>query len=97
MGCVAYHLSSQVIFTSDNPRCESPDNIIRDMLFDLNPIQKQEVLKIIDRKEAIKTACKIINSGDIILVAGKGHEQYQEINGTKILFNDRKELLESLT
>ena len=97
MGSVAYHLSSQVIFTSDNPRCESPDIIIRDMLFDLNQIQKQEVLKIIDRKEAIKTACKIINPGDIILVAGKGHEQYQEINGNKILFNDRKELLESLT
>ena len=97
MGSVAYHLSSQVIFTSDNPRCESPDIIIRDMLFDLNQIQKQEVLKIIDRKEAIKTACKIINPGDIILVAGKGHEQYQEINGNKVLFNDRKELLESLT
>ena len=97
MGSVAYHLSSQVIFTSDNPRCELPDIIIKDMLLDLNQIQRQEVLKIIDRKEAIKTACKIINPGDIILVAGKGHEQYQEINGGKILFNDRKELLESLT
>ncbi|MEE2954342.1 MAG: UDP-N-acetylmuramoyl-L-alanyl-D-glutamate--2,6-diaminopimelate ligase [Bacteroidota bacterium] len=97
MGKVAYNLSFQVVFTSDNPRSESPDAIIRDMLCDLNQEQQKKVIKIIDRKEAIKTACKISVPGDIILVAGKGHEQYQEIHGNKILFNDRNELVKSLT
>ena len=88
MAKVACDLSTQVILTSDNPRSERPDAIIDDMLAGLDPVQNKKVLVISDRKEAIKTACKLANDTDIILVAGKGHEKYQEINGVKSEFDD---------
>ena len=93
---VACDLSTHVIITSDNPRSESPDIIIQDMVAGLNPIQKKKVLVIIDRKQAILTAGKLANRNDIILLAGKGHEKYQEINGKKFPFDDMQELKQSL-
>ena len=96
MSAVACNLSSQVILTSDNPRSENPDTIIDDMMQALDPVQKKKVLVIIDRKQAIKTACLLANSSDIVLVAGKGHEKYQEINGEKFPFDDLEELKQSL-
>jgi len=96
MSAVACNLSSQVILTSDNPRSENPDTIIDDMMQALDPVQKKKVLVIIDRKQAIKTACRLANSNDIVLVAGKGHEKYQEINGEKFPFDDIEELKQSL-
>jgi len=96
MSAVACNLSSQVILTSDNPRSENPDTIIDDMMQALDPVQKRKVLVIIDRKQAIKTACRLANSNDIVLVAGKGHEKYQEINGEKFPFDDIEELKQSL-
>ena len=96
MSAVACNLSSQVILTSDNPRSENPDAIIEDMMQGLDPVQKKKVLVIIDRKQAIRTACLLANSNDIVLVAGKGHEKYQEINGKKFPFDDLEELKQSL-
>ena len=96
MSAVACNLSSQVILTSDNPRSENPDTIIDDMMQALDPVQKKKVLVIIDRKQAIKTACRLANSNDIVLVAGKGHEKYQEINGSKFPFDDLEEIKQSL-
>jgi UDP-N-acetylmuramoyl-L-alanyl-D-glutamate--2,6-diaminopimelate ligase len=96
MAAVACNLSNQVIFTSDNPRSENPDAIIEDMMQELDPVQKKKVLVIIDRKQAIKTACRLANANDIVLVAGKGHEKYQEINGEKFPFDDLEELNQSL-
>ena len=96
MAAVACNLSNQVILTSDNPRSENPDAIIEDMMQELDPVQKKKVLVIIDRKQAIKTACRLAKTNDIILVAGKGHEKYQEINGEKFPFDDLEELKQSL-
>lgn len=96
IGLVACTLSAQVIFTSDNPRSESSEDIIEDMLSNLNSKQKNNILIVVDRKQAIRTACKISKQKDIILIGGKGHEKYQEINGQKIPFDDRRELIESL-
>jgi UDP-N-acetylmuramoyl-L-alanyl-D-glutamate--2,6-diaminopimelate ligase len=96
MAAVACNLSNQVILTSDNPRSENPDAIIEDMMQELDPIQQKKVLVIIDRKQAIKTACRLANANDIVLVAGKGHEKYQEINGEKFPFDDLEELKQSL-
>ena len=96
MASVVCDLSSQVIITSDNPRSENPDSIINDMIKNLDPIQKDKVLVISDRRQAIRTACKIANSNDIVLVAGKGHEKYQEVKGKKIPFDDLLELKKSL-
>jgi UDP-N-acetylmuramoyl-L-alanyl-D-glutamate--2,6-diaminopimelate ligase len=96
MAAVACNLSNQVILTSDNPRSENPDAIIEDMMHDLDPIHQKKVLVIIDRKQAIKTACRLANANDIVLVAGKGHEKYQEINGEKFPFDDLEELKQSL-
>ena len=96
MAAVACNLSNQVILTSDNPRSENPDAIIEDMMRELDPIQRKKVLVIIDRKQAIKTACRLAKTNDIILVAGKGHEKYQEINGEKFPFDDLEELKQSL-
>ena len=96
MASVACNLSNQVILTSDNPRSENPDAIIEDMMQDLDPVQQKKVLVIIDRKQAIKTACRLANANDIVLVAGKGHEKYQEINGEKFPFDDLEELKQSL-
>ena len=96
MAAVACNLSNQVIITADNPRSESPDAIIEDMLAGLDPVQKKKVLVITDRAQAIKTACRLANTNDIVLVAGKGHEKYQEINGEKFPFDDLEELKQSL-
>ena len=92
MSAIACKLSDQVIITSDNPRSEDPESIIQDMLNGLDLQQKKKVLTITDRRQAIRAACKLAKSHDIILVAGKGHEKYQEIKGVKIPFDDLKEL-----
>ena len=96
MAQVACNLSTQVIITSDNPRSENPDDIIKDMIAGLSPVQKKKVLVITDRRQAIMTAGKLANENDIILLAGKGHEKYQEINGEKFPFDDMEELKQSL-
>ncbi len=85
--------SWKAILTSDNPRFEDPQDIINDMLAGLDVIQKSKSLTIIDRREAIKTACALAQSGDVVLVAGKGHEDYQIIQGVKHHFDDREEVL----
>ncbi len=84
--------STKVILTSDNPRTEDPEKILDDMESGITPDLKKKVLRISDRKEAIKTAVMLAGSGDVILVAGKGHEPYQEINGIRHHFDDREEL-----
>lgn len=86
--------SDRVIITSDNPRFEDPQAIIDDMLAGLNKEQMKKVVAIVDRKEAIKTACMMAQKGDVILVAGKGHENYQEIKGVKHHFDDKEVLHE---
>jgi len=92
MAQVACDLSTQVILTSDNPRSEDPDAILRDMEQGLTSAAKRKYIKIVDRKEAIKAAISFAKAGDIILVAGKGHEKYQEINGIKSHFDDKEQL-----
>ena len=82
--------SNRVIITSDNPRFEEPQDIINDMLAGLDQKQMKKVVSIVDRKEAIKTACMLAQKGDVILIAGKGHEDYQEIKGVKHHFDDRE-------
>ena len=82
--------SDRVIITSDNPRFEEPQDIINDMLAGLDQKQRKNVLTIIDRREAIKTAVMLAQKGDVILIAGKGHEDYQEIKGVKHHFDDRE-------
>ncbi len=94
MGSVATKYSQQVIITTDNPRFEDPDNITQDILNGIDNIARKKTLVILNRKEAIKTACSIASPGDVILVAGKGHEKYQEINGIKHHFDDYELLLE---
>jgi UDP-N-acetylmuramoyl-L-alanyl-D-glutamate--2,6-diaminopimelate ligase len=88
MARIAAQYSDQVIFTSDNPRNEEPEAIIEDMMLGLTPSQQRKALSIVDRKNAIKVACQLAGSGDIVLIAGKGHEAYQEIKGQKFPFND---------
>jgi UDP-N-acetylmuramoyl-L-alanyl-D-glutamate--2,6-diaminopimelate ligase len=83
--------SNKVIITSDNPRFEEPQDIINDMLAGLTPQQMKKVLSIVDRREAIKTACMLAQKGDVILIAGKGHEDYQDVKGVKHHFDDREE------
>lgn len=90
----AVRQSDRVIITSDNPRFEEPQDIINDMLAGLNKEQMKKVITIVDRKEAIKTACMMAQKGDVILVAGKGHENYQEINGVKHHFDDHEVIRE---
>ena len=82
--------SDKVIITSDNPRDEEPQDIINDMLAGLDKQQLKKVLSIVDRREAIRTACMMAQKGDVILIAGKGHEDYQEIRGVKHHFDDRE-------
>lgn len=86
----AVKMSNRVIITSDNPRFEEPQDIINDMLAGLTPEQLKKVLAICDRKEAIKTACALAQKGDVVVVAGKGHENYQEIKGVKHHFDDKE-------
>lgn len=82
--------SDKVIITSDNPRFEEPQDIINDMLAGLNKEEMKKVLAITDRKEAIRTACMLANQDDVILIAGKGHENYQDIKGVKYHFDDKE-------
>ena len=86
----AVRQSDKVIITSDNPRFEEPQDIINDMLAGLTAQQMKKVVSIVDRREAIRTACMLATKGDVILVAGKGHEDYQEIKGVKHHFDDRE-------
>ena len=84
--------SDQLILTSDNPRTEDPEKILDAMEAGLNGAEKEKMLRITDRRQAIKTAVRLAKEGDIVLVAGKGHEKYQDINGVKLHFDDREEL-----
>jgi UDP-N-acetylmuramoyl-L-alanyl-D-glutamate--2,6-diaminopimelate ligase len=90
MGHIASALSTKVIFTSDNPRTEDPNKIIEAIESGVEPQHFKKTLSIADRKQAIKTACSFANENDIILIAGKGHETYQEINGKRTDFDDFK-------
>lgn len=90
MARIAYDLSTQLILTSDNPRDEEPMDILRDMAAGLTPDEQQHTLIIEDRESAIKTACMLARPGDVVLVAGKGHEDYQIIKGVKHHFDDHE-------
>ncbi|MBR5478254.1 MAG: UDP-N-acetylmuramoyl-L-alanyl-D-glutamate--2,6-diaminopimelate ligase [Bacteroidaceae bacterium] len=90
MAAEAAKASSRVILTSDNPRNEDPQDIINDMLAGLSEEQKKKTIAIVDRKEAIRTACAFAQKGDVVVVAGKGHENYQEIHGVKHHFDDKE-------
>lgn len=96
MAAIACEYSSKVILTSDNPRSEDPEVILDQMQKGINPADAKKTLRITDRKEAIKTALSLSNKGDIILVAGKGHEKYQEIKGVKHPFDDLEILKETI-
>lgn len=89
----AVNQSDRVIITSDNPRFEEPQDIINDMMAGLDKEDLKKVLCIADRREAIRTACMLAQQGDVILVAGKGHENYQEIKGVKHHFDDKEEIM----
>lgn len=90
MGRTASLHSNKVILTSDNPRSEDPNTIIEEMKIGIDSENMKKVLAIVDRKEGIRTACLLANKGDIILIAGKGHETYQEVNNVKTYFDDRE-------
>jgi UDP-N-acetylmuramoyl-L-alanyl-D-glutamate--2,6-diaminopimelate ligase len=92
MAAIACKYSTKVIFTSDNPRSEDPMEIIREMQKGVGPSDAKKTLVMADREEAIKTACMLAKEKDIILVAGKGHETYQEIKGVKHPFDDKEVL-----
>lgn len=94
MGEIAAKLSDKVVITSDNPRTENPDFIISQILKGVDIVHMKKVITIENRKEAIKTACMLAKEGDVILVAGKGHENYQEINGVKHHFDDKEVIKE---
>ncbi|MCB0382378.1 MAG: UDP-N-acetylmuramoyl-L-alanyl-D-glutamate--2,6-diaminopimelate ligase [Psychroserpens sp.] len=99
MGHIASALSSKVIFTSDNPRSEQPEAIIEDIEKGVEPQNFKKIISITNRRQAIKTACQMANPNDIILIAGKGHETYQEIKGERFDFDDYqivKEFLKQL-
>jgi len=96
MAKIAGDLSNKVILTSDNPRSEDPDAILKEMQTGIDAVNYKKTVSISDRAEAIKTACSYANPGDIILVAGKGHEKYQEIKGVKYEFDDMQVLQENL-
>jgi UDP-N-acetylmuramoyl-L-alanyl-D-glutamate--2,6-diaminopimelate ligase len=92
MANISSQLSSQVIFTSDNPRTEDPQTILDEMEVGVSPENYRKTLTVLNRGQAIKTACKLSKTGDIILIAGKGHESYQEINGVRSHFDDLEEV-----
>jgi UDP-N-acetylmuramoyl-L-alanyl-D-glutamate--2,6-diaminopimelate ligase len=96
MAAITAEGSSKVILTSDNPRTEDPDRILDDMEAGITPDVRRKVLRITNRREAIKAAVMLATPGDVVLVAGKGHENYQEINGVKHHFDDREELKSAL-
>jgi UDP-N-acetylmuramoyl-L-alanyl-D-glutamate--2,6-diaminopimelate ligase len=95
MSRIAAEHSDQVILTSDNPRSEPPEEILKEMEAGLSLEQKIKALTISDRKEAIRTAVRLAQPQDVILVAGKGHETYQEIQGVRHPFDDREVLRET--
>jgi UDP-N-acetylmuramoyl-L-alanyl-D-glutamate--2,6-diaminopimelate ligase len=90
MASIACRMSDKVVLTSDNPRDEDPMEIIKEMQTGVMPTEVRKTLVMADREEAIKTACMMAKENDIILVAGKGHETYQEIKGVKHPFDDRE-------
>ncbi|TMM32207.1 UDP-N-acetylmuramoyl-L-alanyl-D-glutamate--2,6-diaminopimelate ligase [Polaribacter aestuariivivens] len=92
MAHIASQLSNQAIFTSDNPRTENPQTILDEMEKGVSAENYKKTLTVLNRKQAIKTACKFSKNGDIILIAGKGHENYQEINGVRSHFDDLEEV-----
>jgi UDP-N-acetylmuramoyl-L-alanyl-D-glutamate--2,6-diaminopimelate ligase len=94
---IAAEYSERIILTSDNPRSENAEDIIKDMKTGLDPVSSKKTLAVTDRHEAIKLACTLANPSDIILIAGKGHEKYQEISGVKYPFDDFSILSETLT
>ncbi len=94
MAKIVSTLSDTIILTSDNPRTEDPEQIIAEMLVGIDPAKKNKTMLIINRKEAIKTAFNLANPGDLILIAGKGHEKYQEVNGVRHPFDDKKVIME---
>jgi len=94
MAAVACEHSDRVVFTSDNPRSEDPLAILEDMEQGLNTAARRKFITVPDRKEAIKTAISVARNEDIVLVAGKGHEKYQEIKGVKYPFDDKQVLTE---
>ena len=96
MGNIAAAMSDQVVFTSDNPRFEDPQSIIDQIEEGVSKEDDKKVLSILDRKQAIKTALKLASQGDIVLVAGKGHEDYQDIQGVKHHFDDKEIIKEIL-
>ncbi|MBC7390110.1 MAG: UDP-N-acetylmuramoyl-L-alanyl-D-glutamate--2,6-diaminopimelate ligase, partial [Opitutaceae bacterium] len=96
MAQIAAKFSDKAVLTSDNPRNEEPTEILNQMEAGLKLADKKKTLTIVDRKEAIKTACMLAKPGDIILIAGKGHEDYQEIKGVKHPFDDKKIVTEYL-
>jgi UDP-N-acetylmuramoyl-L-alanyl-D-glutamate--2,6-diaminopimelate ligase len=96
MAAISAEGSNKIILTSDNPRTEDPEKIIDEMEAGITPDLKRKTLRISDRREAIKTAVIMANHGDVILIAGKGHETYQEIMGVKHHFDDREELKNAL-
>jgi UDP-N-acetylmuramoyl-L-alanyl-D-glutamate--2,6-diaminopimelate ligase len=96
MAAIACEYSNKVILTSDNPRSEDPEEILNQMQKGISPVDARKTLRITDRREAIKTACSFGNKGDIILIAGKGHEKYQEIKGVKHDFDDLDILKETI-
>ena len=96
MAQVAADLSDLVILTSDNPRSEDPATIIAEMRTGLDPIQARKVTANQDRAEAIRSACIQARPGDVVLVAGKGHEKYQEVQGERLPFDDVAILTEAL-
>ena len=92
MAKIAAEGSDKVVLTSDNPRTENPDTILDEMEAGLTPQQLSRVVRITDRRQAIRTACMMAKEGDIVLVAGKGHETYQEVNGVRHHFDDVEEV-----
>ncbi len=97
MARIAGEWSNRIILTSDNPRSEDPQAIINEMKTGLDPVMVKKTLALTDRKEAIKLACTLANEGDIVLIAGKGHERYQEVAGVKHPFDDFQIVSETLT
>ena len=96
MAKIGSHYSTQLVLTSDNPRSEEPMTIINDMKAGLDPVELAKTMIMEDRREAIKMACNLAQGGDIILIAGKGHEKYQEVKGVKHPFDDFEIIQEQL-